>query len=98
VQYNKFNDKLILTAGSDGIVNVLSVFSASSKLDTDDAQHHHATNEQQQKSSTKDKLAATMTDHTDSVWSATWSAGDPKLFASCSIVGRVICSKLNVAD
>ncbi|KAJ1994932.1 Protein tssc1 [Coemansia spiralis] len=88
IEFNPSHDQLLLSAGSDGLVNLESVVSASSAqlvaggaLDTDsDTQSCEAV----------DGLVAQFDDHETSVYAAHWSVADPWIFASLSFDGRLV--------
>jgi len=80
--YNRFHDQLLLTSGSDSIVNLWSVVSVSSAPlgELEDPQ-----NEKE-----GDKLVGAYDSHEDSVMGHAWSCYDAWVFASLSYDGRVV--------
>ncbi|KAJ3357637.1 Protein tssc1 [Entophlyctis luteolus] len=93
VDYNRFHDQLILSSGSDCLVNLHNVVSVSSTpwgliRSLDDGFEDRidgVTDEIKQ----TDELIATYREFEDSVYAVAWSSADPWIFASVSFDGHV---------
>lgn len=85
VKYNSFKDSLVLSAGTDGIVNLWGIHSLAFKNPSE-----------QQKRQLDDSLLNSYADHEDSIYSIAWSSNpaNPWLFASVSYDGRVIVNRI----
>ncbi|KAJ2907871.1 Protein tssc1 [Coemansia aciculifera] len=84
LQYNPFYDQLLLSAGSDALVNLESAVSVSSAT--------LATTHDDDEDSVRpvDGLVMQYDDHESSVYAVQWSATDPWVFASLSFDGRLV--------
>ncbi|KAJ1973404.1 hypothetical protein H4R34_005088, partial [Dimargaris verticillata] len=99
VAYNQFHDQLLLTSGSDCMVNLQSIISIStaaaisaeeSTFDDFEANHTHLNHDNSSFEKPTDGLVATFDQHEESVYSVSWSAASPWVFASLSYDGRVV--------
>jgi WD40 repeat protein len=83
VRYNPAHDQLLLSAGTDSLVNLWRVSSISSapllEMEDPTSSGHDS----------PDLRVKAFQDHEESVYSVAWSACDPFLFASVSYDGRV---------
>ncbi|KAJ8662418.1 hypothetical protein O0I10_002112 [Lichtheimia ornata] len=111
VAFNKFHDQLLLSSGSDTLVNlhnVVSVSSASylgsSNSDGSDDKESGQGNEDDDdddgwgRHHPTDGLICTFDQHEDSVYSVAWSPADTWTFASLSYAGRVVISQVPVEE
>ncbi len=86
VEFNRFHDQLLLSAGTE-LVNLWSVVSVSSaplgelEINPDHPDRHDKH---------EDQLIRTYSDHEESVYGAVWSRSDAWTFASISYDGRII--------
>lgn len=82
VKYNRFHDQLILSAGTDQLVNLWRLSTISSSPITE-------FEGEQGKSDAGDFKIRTFNEHEESVYSIAWSACDAWVFASLDYSGRV---------
>lgn len=89
VKYNRFHDQLILTAGTDSLVNLWSLVSISSAPLSDLEGNIYSP-----KSGEQDRLIRQFEEHEESVYTVDWSASDAWVFASLSYDGRVLFNRV----
>jgi WD40 repeat protein len=93
VEYNKFHDQLLLSSGTDSVVNLWRMSSVSSAplLDTDTASNagvHDAANNSLGGGAADVRVARH--EHQDSVYGMTWSAADAWLYLTLGYDGNVV--------
>ncbi|KAI9320494.1 WD40-repeat-containing domain protein [Dichotomocladium elegans] len=104
VAFNKFHDQLLLTSGSDTLVNLHNIVSVSSAsyIDTSDENEEddmpHDEDDYWISQKPTDGLICTYDQHEDSVYSVAWSPADTWTFASLSYAGRVVISQVPQAE
>jgi WD40 repeat protein len=97
ISYNTFHDQLVLSGGTDGLVNLHSVVSISSANieplapnvfddDEDDMVNEFGVPE--------DGIVQTYDHHEDSIYGVCWSCIDPWIFASLSFDGNVLLNRV----
>lgn len=98
VQYNPFHDQLILSSGTDAIVNLWNIPSISSApLDSEAAPTYvqFLSDFTSVRKLVEDKLVKTFEEHEDSVYSVCWgSSSHAWTFASLSYDGRVVVNSV----
>ncbi|EGF79865.1 hypothetical protein BATDEDRAFT_25330 [Batrachochytrium dendrobatidis JAM81] len=93
VSFNRSHDQLLLSSSSDCQVNLDSVVSVSSVFFYD--KNRFLSNSLVWLiSKATDGLIASFDQHEEAVYSASWSAADPWIFASLSFDGRVVVNQV----
>mmetsp|Transcript_18737 Transcript_18737/g.35370 ORF Transcript_18737/g.35370 Transcript_18737/m.35370 type:complete len:125 (-) Transcript_18737:188-562(-) len=87
IRFNRYHDQLLLTAGTDSVVNLWSIVSASS-APVGELEGTGSTSEKE-----GDKRIKKYEDHRDSVYSVAWSS-DAWVFASLSYDGTVVVNNV----
>jgi WD40 repeat protein len=90
VRHNAFHDQLVVSCGTDSVVNLWGVPSLSSMTLGASAEDEAPAEEQ------SDGLIKTYNEHEDSVYSVAWSRSevDAWVFASLSFDGRVVINEV----
>ena len=83
-KYNPFHDQLIISGGSDNIVNLWRIASCSSSPWLGNENNEETNNDP------PDIKVLTMDQHEDSVYGLAWSPADAWIYASLSYDGRVL--------
>ncbi|KAI9472387.1 MAG: WD40-repeat-containing domain protein [Benjaminiella poitrasii] len=100
VAFNKLQDQLLLTSGSDALVHLHNVYSVSSASYLDDSSDNESADDKSDTSNSSrsskpvDGLVRTYDQHEDSVYKVVWSPADTWTFASVSYAGRVVISQV----
>mmetsp|Transcript_40747 Transcript_40747/g.82188 ORF Transcript_40747/g.82188 Transcript_40747/m.82188 type:complete len:236 (-) Transcript_40747:217-924(-) len=93
VKYNRFHDQILLSGGTDSVVNLwrAGTVSSSPLLDMDGEQASS-------KLEVGDYKVCSILDHEESVYSVAWSACDAWVFASVDYSGRVAINQVPSAE
>jgi len=90
VKYNRLYDQLLLSSGTDSMVNLWKMFSISSAPQNDEYEEVSECEAQE------DRLVAAFEEHEDSVYSVSW--GDAWVYASLSYDGRLVVHQVPSAE